>query len=75
VGCQFADAIAQHRAHDREKVGWNTVTFDVYYSELASSIADILKTDRAIMQLRWALAACLDDRKRGRQSERQRRRN
>jgi hypothetical protein len=50
------------------KVGWNTVTFDGYFYTLASLICDVLKTDRAIKQLRWALAKCLGDRRFRRQA-------
>ncbi len=44
------------------KVGWNTVTFDEYFYTLAALICTVLKTDKAIRQLRWALARCLYDR-------------
>jgi hypothetical protein len=44
------------------KVGWNEVTFDEYFYTLALLICGVLKTDRAIRQLRWALAKCLNDR-------------
>ena len=45
------------------KVGWNDVTFDKYFYTLALLLSDVLKTDRAIRQLRWALYKCLWDRK------------
>jgi hypothetical protein len=45
------------------KVGWNDVTFDKYFSRLASLISDVLKTDKAIKQLRWALHKIVQDRK------------
>ena len=48
------------------QVGWNWVTADVYFLRLAVLICDVLKTDRAIKQLRWALAQCLDNRRRDR---------
>jgi hypothetical protein len=44
------------------KLGWNTVTFDRYFYTLAIALGDVLKTDRAIRQLRWALHQCLYDR-------------
>jgi hypothetical protein len=52
------------------KVGWNDVTFDRYFFVLARMLSDALKTDRAIRQLRWALAICLDHRRNDRRSER-----
>jgi hypothetical protein len=52
------------------KVGWNTVTFDDYFYTLAFRLADVLKTDRAIMQLRWALHVILWKRRHARWHER-----
>ena len=52
------------------KVGWNTVTLDTYFLKLADLICNVLKTDRAIKQLRWALAIRLRDRKWGRWHDR-----
>jgi hypothetical protein len=52
------------------KVGWNAVTFDEYFYTLATLICGVLKTDKAIKQLRWALAKCLHDRARGREAAR-----
>jgi hypothetical protein len=54
------------------KLGWNGVTFDAYFFDLAHLLADVLKTDRALKQLKWALAARVDDRKRARQFENER---
>jgi hypothetical protein len=48
------------------RFGWNAVTFDGYFHTLASRLADVLKTDRAIMQLRWALTDILTKRRQGR---------
>jgi hypothetical protein len=45
------------------KLGWNGVKFDRYFAELAVELASVLKTDRAINQLRWALHQCLWDRR------------
>jgi hypothetical protein len=47
----------------KAKIGWNTTTFDEYFYTLATLISDVLKTDQAIRQLKWALAQCLDDRR------------
>jgi hypothetical protein len=57
------------------KLGWNTVTVDAYFLKLAPLLCDVLKTDRAIRQLRWALAKALNDRRitRGRERDRRRR--
>jgi hypothetical protein len=52
------------------KLGWNEVTFDEYFYTLAAVICGVLKTDKAIRQLRWALAKCLQDRRRSRERER-----
>lgn len=46
------------------KLGWNGVTFDAYFLDLAHLLAGVLKTDRDLKQLKWALAAVVDDRKR-----------
>lgn len=45
------------------KVGWNGVTFDAYFYTLAVLLTNVLKTDRAINQLRWGLASVLNDRR------------
>jgi len=46
--------------------GWNTVMVDGYFYSLAGLLCDLLKTDRAINQLKWALASCVNGRKRAR---------
>jgi len=51
------------------QVGWNWVTADVYFLRLAVLICDVLKTDRAIKQLRWALAQRLVDRRIARETQ------
>jgi hypothetical protein len=63
-----------HKTEDRieTQLDWNWVSFDRYYYTLASALATVLKTDRAIKQLRWGLALCLRNRKFGRAQERQR---
>ena len=51
------------------KVGWNDVTFDAYFARLAGVLCALLGSDRAINQLRYALAKCLDERKFARQQQ------
>jgi hypothetical protein len=62
---RFSDGITHE-----VQVGWNTCTIDGYFLNLAKLICTVLKTDRAIKQLRWALAKCLRDRKAGTRSRR-----
>ena len=52
----------------KAKVGWHDVTFDAYFARLAGALCAMLGSDRAIKQLRWALAKCLDERKHARQA-------
>jgi hypothetical protein len=52
------------------QLGWNWVTFDLYFLHLARLLCVVLKTDRAIMQLQWGLAVCLKERKQTRYSQR-----
>jgi hypothetical protein len=59
---RFSDGIT----HEIQ-LGWNTCTIDGYFVDLAKLIGAVLKTDKAIKQLRWALAKCLRDRKRVRE--------
>jgi hypothetical protein len=56
------------------KVGWYETKVDAYFLALAILLGDVLKTDKAIRQLKNALADHLYDRKRKREDQHRKRR-